>query len=73
MGDNICVLDNSIAVPELEGKTGVVVQVDDDTVVVLDQSSESEVSCLSTLISSLTFRQVHRWIRFFGDLHWEYK
>jgi hypothetical protein len=73
VGDNVCVLDNSIAAPELKGKTGVVVQVDDDTVVVLDQSSESEVSCLSTLISSLTFRQVHRWIRFFGDLHWEYK
>jgi ribosomal protein L21E len=73
VGDSVHVLDNSIAAPQLKGKTGMVVQVDEDTVVVLDQSSESEVSCLSTFISSLMFRQVHRWIRFFGDLHWEYK
>ncbi|KAG1858604.1 hypothetical protein C8R48DRAFT_674190 [Suillus tomentosus] len=42
VGDNIRVLDNSIVAPQLKGKTGMVVQVDDNTVVVLDQSSESE-------------------------------
>ncbi|KAG2100714.1 uncharacterized protein F5147DRAFT_655500 [Suillus discolor] len=33
----------TIVAPQLKGKTGMVVQVDDNTVVVLDQSSESEV------------------------------
>ncbi|KAG1717626.1 uncharacterized protein EDB91DRAFT_1259476 [Suillus paluster] len=42
VGDNVCVLDNSIVAPQLKGTTGMVVRVDDDTVVVLDQSSESE-------------------------------
>lgn len=62
MGDNIHVLDNNIVAPQLKGKTGMVVQVDNNTVVVLDQSSKSEVSCPSTLISMLMFCQVHRQI-----------
>ncbi|KAG2115328.1 uncharacterized protein F5147DRAFT_649698 [Suillus discolor] len=58
MGDNVRVLDNSIAAPQLKGKTGMVVQVDDDTVVVLDQSSESEFTVgfdsLATFIGSIS-------------------
>jgi ribosomal protein L24 len=55
VGDNVRVLDNSAAALELKGKTGMVVQVDDDTVGVVDQSSNLKVSDLSIFISSLMF------------------
>jgi hypothetical protein len=71
VGDSVRVLDGSLVASHLKGKTGMVVQVDKDTVDVLDQSSEFEVSDSSTVILSLLmFLPVHRCNRFVGDIHW---
>lgn len=61
VGDSVRVLDGSLVASHLKGKTGMVVQVDENTIDVLDQSSESEVSDSSTVVLSLLmFLSVHR-------------
>ncbi|KAG1719027.1 hypothetical protein EDD22DRAFT_855130 [Suillus occidentalis] len=42
VGDSVCVLDGSLVASHLKGKTGMVVQVDENTIDVLDQSSKFE-------------------------------
>jgi len=71
VGDSVRVLDGSSVTSQLKGKTGMVVQVDENTVDILDQSSEFEVSDCSTIVSSsLIFMSVHRCNRFVGDVCW---
>jgi hypothetical protein len=71
VGDSVRVLDGSLVASHLNGKTGMVVQVDENTIDVLDQSSEFEVSDSSTVVSSLLrFLSVHRCNRFVGDVRW---
>jgi hypothetical protein len=71
MGDSVCVLEGSLVTLQLKGKTGMVVQVDENTIDVLDQSSKFEVSDSSAVILSLlTFLSVHCCNRFTGDIHW---
>lgn len=55
MGDNVRVLNNSTVAPSFKGKTGMVVQIDEDTVVVHDQSSQCQVCDSATFTSLLTF------------------
>jgi ribosomal protein L24 len=55
VGDAVRVLDNTTVALQLKGKTGTVVQVDDDVVDVVDQSCDLEVSYVLIFIASLIF------------------
>jgi transcription elongation factor len=71
VGDSVRVLEGSLVTSQLKGKTGMVVQVDENTIDVLDQSSEFEVSDSSAVVLSLlTFLSVHCCNRFAGDIRW---
>ncbi|KAG1895981.1 uncharacterized protein F5891DRAFT_1193612 [Suillus fuscotomentosus] len=58
VGDNVCVLDHSIVALALKGKNGIVVQIDEDTIVVHDQSSQCQftvaIDSLATFIGDFT-------------------
>ncbi|KAG2088936.1 uncharacterized protein F5147DRAFT_788635 [Suillus discolor] len=58
VGDNVCVLDHSIVASAFKGKNGIVVQIDEDTVVVHDQSSQCQftvaIDSLATFIGDFT-------------------
>ncbi|KAG1795915.1 hypothetical protein EV424DRAFT_1547319 [Suillus variegatus] len=58
VGDSVRVLDGSLVASHLKGKTGMVVQVDENTIDVLDQSSESEftvaIDSLATFVGVMS-------------------
>lgn len=60
VGDSVRVLDGSLVTSQLKGKTGMVVQVDENTIDVLDQSSEFEftvaIDSLATFIGEISKR-----------------
>ncbi|KAG1743673.1 uncharacterized protein EDB91DRAFT_1081055 [Suillus paluster] len=61
MGDSVRVLDSSLVTSQLKGKTGMVVQVNDNTVDVLDQSSKFEftvaINSLATFVGGDVSKQ----------------